>query len=51
MLSRSSIGDEAIVAAGALVPEDAVVASGALVMGVPARERRQLTARRAGSIA
>jgi carbonic anhydrase/acetyltransferase-like protein (isoleucine patch superfamily) len=44
VLSRSSIGDEAIVAAGALVPEDAVVESGALVMGVPARERRQLTA-------
>jgi len=43
VLSRSSIGDEAIVAAGALVPEDAVVQSGALVMGVPARERRQLT--------
>jgi carbonic anhydrase/acetyltransferase-like protein (isoleucine patch superfamily) len=43
VLSRSSIGDEAIVAAGALVPEDAVVESGALVMGVPARERRQLT--------
>ena len=42
VLSRSSIGDEAIVAAGALVPEDAVVESGALVMGVPARERRQL---------
>jgi carbonic anhydrase/acetyltransferase-like protein (isoleucine patch superfamily) len=44
VLSRSSIGDEAFVAAGALVPEDAVVESGALVMGVPARERRQLTA-------
>jgi carbonic anhydrase/acetyltransferase-like protein (isoleucine patch superfamily) len=44
VLSRSAIGIEAIVAAGALVPEDAVVESGALVMGVPARERRQLTA-------
>jgi carbonic anhydrase/acetyltransferase-like protein (isoleucine patch superfamily) len=42
VLSRSIIGEEAIVAAGALVPEDAVVAAGALVMGVPARERRQL---------
>ena len=43
VLSRSTIGQEAIVAASALVPEDAVVPSGALVMGVPAREKRQLT--------
>lgn len=44
VLSRSTIGAEAIVAANALVPEDATVAPGALVMGVPARERRLLTA-------
>lgn len=44
VLSRSTIGSEAIVAASALVPEDATVPSGALVMGVPAREKRQLTA-------
>lgn len=44
VLSRSSIGAEAIVAANALVPEDAIVAEGALMMGVPAREKRQLTA-------
>ena len=44
VLSRSTIGQEAIVAAAALVPEDAVVPPGALVMGVPAREKRQLTA-------
>lgn len=43
VLSRSTIGQEAIVAAAALVPEDAVVAPGALVMGVPAREKRQLS--------
>ena len=43
VLSRSSIGSEAIVAAAALVPEDAVVSAGALVMGVPAREKRQLS--------
>lgn len=43
VLSRSSIGMEAIVAAAALVPEDSIVHSGALVMGVPARERRQLS--------
>jgi carbonic anhydrase/acetyltransferase-like protein (isoleucine patch superfamily) len=43
VLSRSSIGMEAIVAAAALVPEDAVVSAGALVMGVPARERRPLS--------
>jgi carbonic anhydrase/acetyltransferase-like protein (isoleucine patch superfamily) len=43
VLSRSVIGAEAIVAANALVPEDAVVTEGALAMGVPARERRQLT--------
>ncbi len=45
VLSRSTIGSEAIVAANALVPEDAVVAAGALVMGIPARERRQLSAK------
>lgn len=44
VLSRSTIGQEAIVAAAALVPEDAIVPPGALVMGVPAREKRQLTA-------
>lgn len=50
VLSRSTIGQEAIVAASALVPEDAVVAAGALMMGVPAREKRQLTvAERAAS--
>jgi carbonic anhydrase/acetyltransferase-like protein (isoleucine patch superfamily) len=50
VLSRSTIGEEAIVAAAALVPEDAIVAAGALVMGVPAREKRQLTtAERAAS--
>jgi carbonic anhydrase/acetyltransferase-like protein (isoleucine patch superfamily) len=43
VLSRSTIGQEAIVAASALVPEDALVPPGALVMGVPAREKRQLT--------
>lgn len=43
VLSRSTIGCEAIVAASALVPEDAIVSEGALVMGVPARERRKLT--------
>jgi carbonic anhydrase/acetyltransferase-like protein (isoleucine patch superfamily) len=44
VLSRSTIGSEAIVAASALVPEDGKVAEGSLVMGVPARERRILTA-------
>jgi carbonic anhydrase/acetyltransferase-like protein (isoleucine patch superfamily) len=44
VLSRSTIGQEAIVAASALVPEDAIVAPGTLVMGVPAREKRVLSA-------
>lgn len=44
VLSRSRIGQETIIAASALVPEDAVVPSGVLMMGVPARERRQLSA-------
>jgi carbonic anhydrase/acetyltransferase-like protein (isoleucine patch superfamily) len=44
VLSRSTIGSEAIVAASALVPEDGQVSEGSLVMGVPARERRTLTA-------
>ncbi|MFN8592939.1 MAG: gamma carbonic anhydrase family protein [Thermomicrobiales bacterium] len=43
VLSRSKIGDEAFVAAGALVAEDSVVETGTLMMGVPARERRPLT--------
>ena len=43
VLSRSRIGQEAIVAAAALVPEGAIVPSGVLVMGVPAREKRALT--------
>jgi carbonic anhydrase/acetyltransferase-like protein (isoleucine patch superfamily) len=42
VLSRSRIGSGAIVAAGALVPEDGSVAESALVMGVPAREVRRL---------
>jgi carbonic anhydrase/acetyltransferase-like protein (isoleucine patch superfamily) len=50
VLSRSTVGTEAIVAAGALVPEDACVNPGVLVMGVPAREKRALTdAERAAS--
>ncbi len=44
VLSRSRIGAEAIVGAGALVTEDAVVAPGALMLGVPAREKRLLSA-------
>lgn len=43
VLSRSRIGEETIIAASALVPEDAVVPAGVLMMGVPARERRALT--------
>lgn len=43
VLSRSNIGEEAFVAAGALVAEDSAVESGILMMGVPARARRQLT--------
>lgn len=43
VLSRSRIGDETIIAASALVPEDAVVPAGVLMMGVPAREKRQLS--------
>lgn len=50
VLSRSSIGEETIIAAAALVPEDAVVLAGVLMMGVPAREKRKLTLEeRAGS--
>jgi carbonic anhydrase/acetyltransferase-like protein (isoleucine patch superfamily) len=42
VLSKSRIGDRAIVAAGAVVPEGAEVRAGTLVMGIPARERREL---------
>ena len=44
VLSRSKIGSESIVAAAALVPEDALIACGVLMMGVPAREKRSLSA-------
>jgi carbonic anhydrase/acetyltransferase-like protein (isoleucine patch superfamily) len=43
VLSRSRVGDRAIVAAGAVVPEGAEVRAGTLAMGIPARERRELT--------
>lgn len=43
VLSRSQIGEESIVAASALIPEDANVPPGVLMMGVPARERRPLS--------
>lgn len=42
VLSTSRVGDRAIVAAGAVVPEGAEVRAGTLVMGIPARERRPL---------
>lgn len=42
VLSRSRIGRGALVAAGAVVPEDAVVTPGMLVAGVPAKEKRPL---------
>jgi carbonic anhydrase/acetyltransferase-like protein (isoleucine patch superfamily) len=42
ILSRSRVGDQAIVAAGAVVAEGSEVRPGTLVMGVPARERREL---------
>ena len=44
VLSRSRVGAGAIVAAGALVAEGATVGEGMLAMGVPARERRPVTA-------
>jgi carbonic anhydrase/acetyltransferase-like protein (isoleucine patch superfamily) len=40
VLSRSSIGVRAVIAAGAVVAEDAIVAPGALMMGIPAKERQ-----------
>ncbi len=43
VLSRSRIGEETIIAASALVPEDVVVPAGVLMMGVPAREKRRLS--------
>jgi carbonic anhydrase/acetyltransferase-like protein (isoleucine patch superfamily) len=52
VLSRSRVGERAIVAAGAVVAEGAEVRPGTLVMGVPAREKRELDeARQAASVA
>jgi carbonic anhydrase/acetyltransferase-like protein (isoleucine patch superfamily) len=44
VLSRSNIGAGAVIAAGAVVGEGVVVAPGALMMGIPAKERRILSA-------
>ncbi|MGH2562673.1 MAG: gamma carbonic anhydrase family protein, partial [Thermomicrobiales bacterium] len=43
VLSKSHVNDRAIVAAGAVVPEGGEVRPGTLVMGIPARERRELS--------
>lgn len=43
LLPRSRIGDDCIVAAGAVVPEGMVVEPGWVVMGVPAKPRRRTT--------
>ncbi|MGH2549743.1 MAG: gamma carbonic anhydrase family protein, partial [Thermomicrobiales bacterium] len=42
ILSRSTVADEVLIAAGAVVPEEMVIRSGALVAGVPAKEKREL---------
>ena len=44
VMSYSTIGRAAVVAAGALVPERAVVKPGTVVVGVPAKERSALDA-------
>jgi carbonic anhydrase/acetyltransferase-like protein (isoleucine patch superfamily) len=43
VLAYSEVGDECIVAAGAVVPEHAVVPSRSLVVGVPGKVVRQVT--------
>jgi carbonic anhydrase/acetyltransferase-like protein (isoleucine patch superfamily) len=56
VLSRCSVGDGAVIAAGAVVAEDTEVQPGALMMGIPAKEkgnlepdRQELMARNAGN--
>jgi carbonic anhydrase/acetyltransferase-like protein (isoleucine patch superfamily) len=39
-----TIGDNCLIAAGALVPEGRTIPSGSLVMGVPGKPVRQLSA-------
>lgn len=43
LLSRSDIGEESIIAAGALVVEGAIIPPRSLVMGVPGKVVRQVT--------
>jgi carbonic anhydrase/acetyltransferase-like protein (isoleucine patch superfamily) len=43
LLNGASIGEDTIVAAGALVTEGVVVPPRSMVMGAPARVRRSLT--------
>jgi carbonic anhydrase/acetyltransferase-like protein (isoleucine patch superfamily) len=43
VLDGAEIGDESVVAAGALVPEGMKVPARSLVMGVPAKVRREVT--------
>lgn len=45
ILSRSTVADEVLIAAGSVVPEELVIRSGALVAGVPAKEKRELDER------
>jgi len=50
VLSRSWIGERAVIAAGAVVSEGTQVAPGALMMGVPAKEKRILDEERQASM-
>ena len=43
ILSRSRIGENCLIAAGAVVLEDAQVPDGSVVMGVPAKVKRDVT--------
>lgn len=43
VLSYSTVGRNAVVAAGALIPERADVPDGAIMIGVPARQRERLS--------
>ena len=50
ILNGAHVGEESIVAAGTLVPEDMQIPPGSLVMGVPGKVRRPLSAEERQSI-
>lgn len=50
VLNNADIGENSIIGAGALIPEDTEIPEGSLVLGMPAKVKRELTAKEIESI-